>query len=594
MALATLAAALVAAPGSALATVLTATNGVYTVGVEDGSAGGNPNGNLNRGRYAASTAAGHPIGGGFGLLYGIGAPQTTFNTIHSFTTGTDYVQGSPGQTSPPSVISLSPLMAVTPLGSNGVRALRTMNAPDKITVETDTVVGGTTPSDSVIEVTTHVTNDDNAPVRVGIRYLWDVQVGGDDGPMFQPVGTGAPFSTNEAAFAAPAFASWRVEDNGHNFSPPTYDVLGSAAGPVAVGPAPTPPSLLEFGCFPAASHQPFAYTADPSYDVSTSQSLCGGLGANGDSGVLLYWGDQSANAIAIDPGHTATVTALLAAAPTGGAFSDRAAPASELSAPGCTQSGELSFRVTDADGGTGPASIHTRMDGGAEQVSETAGNPGVAAVTLPEGPHTIEYWGEDSSGNQEPAHHTATVVVDHTRPTVSITSDQGTTHYLKGALASVTTAAADAGSGLGTDPSGGRERIPTDRTGEQIVSRTARDACGNLQTTTFSYTVSAVVARDFFALDSARECTGKRRLAIRLRQPGGERIASLRVFLNGRLVRRFSGSSLRPTVRITKVSRSRTTVVLQATTQSGTSFTFSRTYAKCAKKKKRAKAHLFG
>ena len=431
-------------------------------------------------------------------------------------------------------------------------------------------------------------NTGNAQLKIGIRYLLDVQVGLDDGPIFQPVGSDAPFSLNEAAFPAPAFGSWRVQDNGRNAMPPMYDVVGSAAGPVSIGPAPTPPTLIQFDCFQSARNQAFAYAPDPNYDISTSQSTCGPLGANGDSDVALYWGDQNANAIAIGAGETASVTALLAASPVSGGFSDTTAPSSSFGTPGCTATGEASFRVLDTPGGTGAKAIHTRMDGGPEVVTETAGDgPGVATVTFPEGAHTVEFWGEDRSGNQEAVHHTASVRVDSTRPTVAIASDQGTNHYLRGSTASVTVTAADEGSGLGIDPSTTHERIPTDHTGAQSVSKTARDGCGNLWTTTFDYTVSAAVARDFFTLDSTRECTGRRRLAIRLRSPSGEKITSLVVRFNGKLIRRFSGSSLKPTIRLTKVPKSRTKLTLEARTAGGSSFTFTRTYAKCPKPKKR-------
>ena len=551
-------------PALAQADVLTAGNGIYTVGVDNGQF------SLNKGRFAAATADGHPLGGNRTLLYGIAAPQQSFVAVRSWTNGNDYLQGPVGNAAPANVYSLSPLMTVTPIGTTGVHATTPVNSPDKLVVDTDTVVHGTTPADSIVEITTRVKNTGNAQLKVGIRYLLDVQVGLDDGPIFQPVGTGADFSINEAAFPAPAFGSWRVQDNGRNAMPPMYDIVGSAAGPVAIGPAPTPPTLIQFDCFQSARNQAFAYTPDPNYDVSTSQSTCGPLGANGDSDVALYWGDQNANAIAIAPGATASVTALLAASPVSGGFSDTTAPTSSFGTPGCTATGVANFQVLDTPGGTGAKAIHTRMDGGPEVVTETAGDgPGVASVTFPEGTHSVEFWGEDRSGNQEAVHHTASVRVDSTRPTVAITSDQGTTHYLRGSTASVTVTARDEGSGLGIDPSTTRERIPTDRTGPQSVSKTARDGCGNLWTTTFDYTVSAAVARDFFTLDSTRECTGRRRLAIRLRTPSGEKITSLAVRFNGRLIRRFSGASLKPTIRLTKVPKSRTKLTLEAKTQGG-------------------------
>ncbi len=76
------------------------------------------------------------------------------------------------------------------------------------------------------------------------------------------------------------------------------------------------------------------------------------------------------------------------------------------------------------------------MDGGPEvrDRDRPADGPGVgvATVTFPEGAQRSSSEGEDRSGNQETDHHTASVRVDSTRPTVGDHSDQGTNRYLRG------------------------------------------------------------------------------------------------------------------------------------------------------------------
>src|SRR5712691_5642252 len=48
------------------------------------------------GLYTITTGPAHPAGSGLNVLYGNSEPGTTFNTIRSYTSGTDYVQASIG------------------------------------------------------------------------------------------------------------------------------------------------------------------------------------------------------------------------------------------------------------------------------------------------------------------------------------------------------------------------------------------------------------------------------------------------------------------------------------------------------------------
>jgi hypothetical protein len=172
-------------------------------------------------------------------------------------------------------------------------------------------------------------------------------------------------------------------------------------------------------------------------------------------------------------------------------------PLTSAKPPPCSTTPGLAVKVTP-DAAATTVIVHYRLDAGPEQAVLASGTPPIATIPVPSGTHTIEYWGEESFtalgttlAQQEPQHHTASLLVDATPPVVTITSDQGTTTYPVGALASIGVAASDVGTGLALDPSGHRELLPTARPGTFTVTRTASDRCGNSTTARFTYTVSA-------------------------------------------------------------------------------------------------------
>jgi TolB protein len=80
--------------------------------------------------------------------------------------------------------------------------------------------------------------------------------------------------------------------------------------------------------------------------------------------------------------------------------------------PACSTSASLAVHVGDAAGNkSGPKAVHFKVDGGAEQVAPTS-PAGDAAITLSNGKHTVEFWGENQAGDQEVQHHTVSVTID--------------------------------------------------------------------------------------------------------------------------------------------------------------------------------------
>jgi hypothetical protein len=269
----------------------------------------------NIGRYTAETGPMHPAPG-LNLLYGGSAqsPVTSFNSYRSFTSGTTYTQGTvAGGT------NINPYATTTLIGPilapTGVRTTWVLpgppTTPDQITIVQDVNVNGTTFANSNVEVTTRITNTGASTVSMGIRYLWDFQIGPDDGPTFQEGASGS-VHTIEANFPPPIFDFYTITNN--DFGPPLYKVLGSFTGPSTAVPAPTTPTQLTYGCWPVGFATAFDYTTAGRDVSSLGSTSC--VGAGSDSLVFYWWGRSATNgAISLPSQRTTTQRALLFAIP---------------------------------------------------------------------------------------------------------------------------------------------------------------------------------------------------------------------------------------------------------------------------------------
>lgn len=278
----------------AVATVGSAGNDYYAVYVDDDAVG----------KYTVTTGPLHPDGNAVNVLYGEGLPGTSINTIHSYTTGTDYVQGEP---------ALDSNGSVTPLGTTGFRTTYILPGPpatpDTLTIVQDVDVHGTTAANSSVEVTTTVTNNGMAAVSIGIRYLWDYAIGTDDGPTFQALGPDGAVLLSEAEFLPPTFSAYKIVDNGANPNPPTVTVAGTATGPGSITPTPTPPDLLQYVCWSEAVTTPFEYTIVPGRVIANDAGTC--QNSDGDAAVLYFFGQDAAHEISLLPDESATVSASI-------------------------------------------------------------------------------------------------------------------------------------------------------------------------------------------------------------------------------------------------------------------------------------------
>jgi hypothetical protein len=286
-------------PKADIGGTICAGNTIYRVCVDDVN---------NVGRYTAATGPVHPVPGRNVLYAGeISAPGTSFNSYRSFTSGTDYTQGPVGSAED---LSDSPHSSL-PIGTTGVRTTWDVAALDEFRVVQDVNVNGTTLADSNIEVTTTVTNTGTSSLAIGIRYLWDYQIGEDDGATFRERSPDAAARIHEALFSPVGFVYYEIQDN--EFDDPTsplYTVLGTANGPSTVVPPPSPPTEMAYGCWPEAFGTEFDYTVVPGRDVATFASPCG-ASRGGDNTTLYWWGRDASSALVLAAGESVTKRALL-------------------------------------------------------------------------------------------------------------------------------------------------------------------------------------------------------------------------------------------------------------------------------------------
>jgi hypothetical protein len=168
-------------------------------------------------------------------------------------------------------------------------------------------------------------------------------------------------------------------------------------------------------------------------------------------------------------------------------------PISQLSIGECTAGSPLA--VVTPDYGAVAKGVHYIVDEGGEQFAK-ANSEGVAKVKLgtPPGPHTLEYWAEDKSGDLEHAHHRANVLVVSHEVKVAVTSEQNKDVYKPGEKGSVSIKASSP-YGLILDPSASHVPLDTSQEGFYTVPAEATDTCGTTQKENFTYSVGPVISK---------------------------------------------------------------------------------------------------
>ncbi len=270
-------------------------NGIFRVIVED-SAGAD-----GLGTFTILTGADHPAGGGHEVLFADDSRSdagSSYLSVRSYTTGTDYVQTTQGAASGNLVSMLDPYGTVEPLGGTGFRTTYSLPgtgvAPDSLRITSDVSVIGSTEEDSVVEMQTTLANEGAVPVRLGVRYLLDFAPGGDDGPYIRSAGQALPQSIEQSYGPKPTVLI--VAPNS----------AGAAAVPVTIAAGEPASEPMVFASWHHA--YPFAFDFTP---AGRNIADAGGLN---DSAVLAYFGATEESAIVLPPGSSFTVVLGISAA----------------------------------------------------------------------------------------------------------------------------------------------------------------------------------------------------------------------------------------------------------------------------------------
>lgn len=463
------------------------------------------------GQYTVMTGPSHPVtistGSPKNVLFGDGLPGTSYNTFFSYTTGTAYVANF-AAVATTGLVVLNPTIpgitaTVTALGTTGYRTTYTLagppQTPDKLTIVQDVNTHGTTFETSTVEVTTTITNNGAAPVLVGLRYLWDTQIGDDDGPTFQQLSPDAAVLLTEKSFPAPSFGFYRIQDN--DTPTPLFSVFGTVTQPTTITPPPTPPDLLINASWPSSVDAPFAYTPNPALDVSSAS------GSVDDNAVLYYWGPTQATAISLAAGASRTFTQSLVSAEANAPPPFNQSPVAAITAPSNNASFAQGVSVGFAGTGNDPE------DGvltGASLVwtSSRDGQIGTgtsfSTTTLSVGTHTITLTATDGQGAKGTA--TITVVITGTgenqSPTATITAPVNGAIILPNTPVTLTGTGLDPEDGAltgaslvfsddvsGTLGTGGSVALASLPVGVHIITLTATDSKGAKGTASVTVTV---------------------------------------------------------------------------------------------------------
>jgi hypothetical protein len=259
-------------------------NGIYRVRMRT------PPGNTDVGTSSITSGPDHPAGAGQTFM------DYSYNTYHSYTSNTNYVQDSDAS----SGVLLDPYVtAVTPIGTTGVTVTYTLpgppDTPDGFIFHHTVIVHGTTFADTRIEVTNTLINGAN-PLLLGIRYFFGSWIANDFGPAFQAINPTGPILLEETEFIAPTFEYFKLFDNIPGDYP--YSIFQTVSGPNYLSPLPSPPTKLQLANWDSSVTVPFLYTI-PSPPQSTDD----------EGAIIYYWGDTEDNAFDLPPDGRVTVSA---------------------------------------------------------------------------------------------------------------------------------------------------------------------------------------------------------------------------------------------------------------------------------------------
>ena len=277
-------------------------NGIYSVSVQDVI------GRYGEGTYTIATGSEHPVLVKNVLYGGVDHdPGSTYLTVRVYDTGREYVSTTSGPAPSPgyTVVALDDCSPYTTLSSNEIHT--TWTTGEGLLINQTIAVEGSTPADSRVRVTTCITNtNDISDLSVGVRYVWDLTMGDEDGSWFAERRPDSDWIDMECEWDPPGFRNYATTND------PNSSILivwGNLTGHDALVPPATTPDRLQFVAWGSSGDGVF----DHAFDYTpTGQTLAG---SGSDSAIAYYWGDDETNAITLSPGESVSVTQYLYVTP---------------------------------------------------------------------------------------------------------------------------------------------------------------------------------------------------------------------------------------------------------------------------------------
>jgi hypothetical protein len=307
---------------------LLAGNRMYEVVIEDTVGTG-------VGLYTVRTGPEHPITQQFDSQKQdlLDVTGTSFLTVRSYNSKKDYTQSDiavsePGFTSIwlDNTFGNSKTSVVTPIlnrsaETTGFRVKYKLpgatTAPDKMAITQVINVNGAGFNDSWVELTTMVKNTGTDTLKIGIRYMLHLKVGGDTGPVLIRNGFGVGLGNHETRLDSINFAFLRAEANDAiGLTPPGYNVFASAITPANLLRTPHQSTRLQHVFWPFALLSAFNYNISSQADLIITKDEGDAVLTGGDSAIQYFWGETRDRALKIPPNDSVQVTqALFAALP---------------------------------------------------------------------------------------------------------------------------------------------------------------------------------------------------------------------------------------------------------------------------------------
>ena len=291
--------AIVAAAGKYATTI---DNGIYSVSVQDVL------GRYGEGTYTIATGSGHPVPVTNVLYGGVDHdPGSTYLTVRVYETGREYVSTTTGPRHSPgyTVFALDSCSPDTTLSGNEINT--TWTTRECLSINQIIAVIGSTSADSRVRVTTRITNNNDASdLSVGVRYVWDLMIGDEDGSWFAERRPDRDWIDTECEWIPMRFRRYDAT-NDPNSS--IFTVRGNLTGFDVLVPPATTPHRLQFVAWGSSGDGVF----DHAFDYTPAGQTLAGSGS--DSAIVYYWGDDETNAITLSPGESVSVTQYLYVTP---------------------------------------------------------------------------------------------------------------------------------------------------------------------------------------------------------------------------------------------------------------------------------------